>query len=139
MLKTKRISITNNDFTWTVGCRTIFVNAGILGEKYWTIWIPLFDFISDHFSTLSRGTLCLWVWQSENFPLAIAIVPSPWWVFLPSSVARSWSVLSETNWRNDVPSGHIISSVLSCLTTFCLYRTTLNNKANYRITVSLLN
>ena len=91
--------------TWTRGFKTAFVNKGTFGAMCWIISIPSFDLTSFKASRLFRVIFCLLNDALVNSPFAIAMEPSPWCVSLPSNIAMSWSILSETYCKKEVPSG----------------------------------
>ena len=91
--------------TWKRGFKIAFVNEGTFGAMCWIILIPSFDLTSFQASRLSCGFFCLRNDALVTSTFAIAMEPSPWCVSLPSNVAMSWSLLSETYCKKEVPSG----------------------------------
>ena len=102
--------------------------------RTWQFWFHSIRFyIYPFLQLISRDSLSLnWTISNmnnlnnlNNFLLTTATVQRPWCAFLQLRVTGLRSVLSETNWMKDIPSAYMISSVLLCFTTLCLYRTNL--------------
>ena len=92
---------------------------------WWIVLFYLCDFVRRNIWLIlllvTRTSLPykFWIWK---FSFAIAIEPSPWCVFFPSTVARSWSVLSPTSCRKLVsymnrwlPRWHHVSQYFVCV------------------------
>ena len=89
-------------------------------------WVEKFKETDWSVANFARGKILIKIW--------IALDSRPWWVYLPSIVARSWSVLSATNCKKDVSSGH---DLVEIIVSRCSARITYLNKIKWCFDYSL--